>query len=473
MAKASPPNILYLMTDQQKASASPVYGNRLAPSPFMQKMADQGVAFDNFYTTSPICTPSRTSVFTGVHPLVHQVTCHQNRAPYNLPQMQELLQDAGYHTSAVGHYEPDRDLTRGWDEQVSHAEAGPVAAAMTRWYSHGRSDVGWSSGTIDIGPQEGHASWLTFRALKLLDELEAIDEPFFLHLPLLEPHPPYFVTPPYDTMVDHQDVPTPEEGPESSRPDWHKIARETYGTDEATDEDVRKMVAVYYGMIAYADDQMRRLYDEMHRRGLMENTWVIISSDHGDYAGEKGLFMKTESLYECLLHVPLIIRPPDGVDWARNQRIFGLIEQVDLFPTILGLAGARVPEYAQGHDLVSWVAGGAKEPLRDAAFAQVGDYHGNLKTTMPSGIIEVGRHPSLIQGARTAELSYVRDLDLGDEAYDLRSDPRELVNLIDGGLESSDVADLRRDIDRWEEECVRLRDEMGVRPGYRGFDGNQ
>ncbi len=473
MANSSRPNILYLMTDQQKASASPVYGNRLVPSPFMQEMAGQGVAFDNFYTTSPICTPSRTSVFTGVHPLVHQVTCHQNRAPYNLPQMQELLQDAGYHTSAVGHYEPDRDLTRGWDEQVSHAEAGPVATAMQRWYGHGRSDVGWSSGTIDVDSSEGHASWLTFRAMQLLDELEAVDEPFFLHLPLLEPHPPYFVTPPYDTMVDPDEVPPPEEGPEATRPDWHRIARETYGTDKATEDDVRTMVATYYGMIAYADDQMRRLYEEMQRRGLMDNTWVIISSDHGDYVGEKGMYMKTESLYECLLHVPLIIRPPDGVDWARNRHVSGLTEQIDLFPTILGLAGADTPDYAQGHDLVSWVSNGAKEPIRDVAFAQVGDYHGNLKTTMPSGIIEVGRHPSLVQGARTADHSYVRDPDLGDEAYDLSTDPLELVNVIGEGPESSEIMELRRRIDQWEEECVSLRDELGVRPGYRGFEENQ
>jgi arylsulfatase A-like enzyme len=124
---------------------------------------------------------------------------------------------------------------------------------------------------------------LTARAIGLLDGLERGDAPFFLHMPLLEPHPPYFASPPYDSMVDWRDLPLPRQGLAGSRPSWHETARQTYGTDKATDADVKKMLAVYYGMIAYADDQMRRLYDEMDRRGLMENTWVIVSSDHGDY----------------------------------------------------------------------------------------------------------------------------------------------------------------------------------------------
>ena len=86
-----PPNIVYLMTDQQKVSASSVYGNPHVPSPFMDEIASRGVAFDDAYVASPICTPSRATVFTGVHPHVHQVTCHQNRAPYNMPQLSELF----------------------------------------------------------------------------------------------------------------------------------------------------------------------------------------------------------------------------------------------------------------------------------------------------------------------------------------------------------------------------------------------
>ena len=105
------PNIVYLMTDQQKASACSVYGNRHVPCSFQERMAESGLAFTDAYAPSPICTPSRTSVFTGVHPLVHQVTCHQNRAPHNLPQLSELLMQHGYYTMVTGHYEQKRQET--------------------------------------------------------------------------------------------------------------------------------------------------------------------------------------------------------------------------------------------------------------------------------------------------------------------------------------------------------------------------
>jgi arylsulfatase A-like enzyme len=362
-------------------------------------------------------------VFTGVHPLVHQVTCHQNRAPYNLPQLSELFQDSGYYTATVGHYEHDRGLTRGWHEQVSFQESGVVATAMQRWYSHGSHENGWSSGTLEYPPEEGHAYRITTRAIDTLDGIVADGGPFFLHVPYLEPHPPYFASPPFDALVDPSTLPTPQQG-DDRRPAWQDEARRQMGSAEGSADDVRRMVAVYYGMIAYVDGQMRRLHSALADRGLLDNTWIIIGADHGDYAGDKGLYTKTESLYECLLHVPLIIAPPEGVRWPGGTHVSGLVDQVDLFPTILGMAGTQTPEYAQGHDLVSWVRDVATEPLRDVAFAQVGDYHGSLGTTMPSGIAKAGRHLSLLQGARSGDFSYVRDPDYGDEAYDLRTDTR-------------------------------------------------
>jgi len=151
--------------------------------------------------------------------------------------------------------------------------------------------------------------------------------------------------------------------------------------------------------------------------------------------------------------------------------VSGLVDLADLFPTMLGIAGIEVPEYAQGKDLVTWVQGGAREPLHDCVFAQAGDYHGFLKTTMPAGIPEAGRRSGIIQGARTHDFAYVRDTDWGDEAYDLRSDPRELVNLLrgKGAKEPREIGELRRRVDAWEEECLRLREELGVVPGDRGF----
>ena len=465
------PNIIYLMWDQARASALRVGGNTHMPAGLTDEVASKGVTFTEAYSASPICTPSRTTVFTGVHPLVHQVTCHQNSAPYNLPQLSELLQAAGYYTAAVGHYEVDRNLTRGWHEQVRHDETGDMARAYRQWVmSATPKDVGWGSGSIGCDADEGSAHVLTTRAMHVLDGIEAMGRPYFLHVAYMEPHNPYFAPAPYDTMIDPDTLSLPDTGEGKRRPEWQDLAREQIGSDRASEEDIRRLQAVYYGMCAYVDDQMRRLLDEMEARGLLDNTWIIISSDHGDYLGEKGLYNKTESLYECLLHVPLIILPPREAG-IPPMKIDHLVDLADLFPTILGIAGAPVPEYAQGRDLIDWVRGGADRPLRDCMFGQVGDYHGNLKTTMPTGMAEAGRHSSLLQGARSKEFFYVRDPDYGDEAYDLRTDPKELDNLLaDGAVAPDEVAELRRKVDEWEAECLRLREQLGVIPGYRGFE---
>ena len=103
---------------------------------------------------------------------------------------------------------------------------------------------------------------------------------------------------------------------------------------------------------------------------------------------------------------------------------------MDLFPTIISAAGCDIPEYCQGHDLISWLSSEDPAPLRSATFSAAGEYHGYLKTTMPWGMAESGRHPGLVRGARDHRYSYIRDPDYGDEAYDLREDPYELRNLL-------------------------------------------
>ncbi len=468
------PNIVLLMSDQQKASATSIYGNGQVSTPFMDRMAREGIAFDQAYAASPICTPSRASMMTGVHPLVHQVTCHQNRAPWNLPQLPELTAAAGYYNIAAGHYESTRNLTRGWHDRVSTDDRGVIGDAIDLWYAAGRRDVGWSSGPIDCTVEQSADSLLTDRVELMLDTAGNAGAPFFLHVPYYLPHPPYFAPPPYDTMFDPESLPLPRQHGRlpNGRPRWQEQCLIECATAQATDLDIRRVVAVYYGMIALVDAQMRRVYEALGRRGMLDNTWIIITSDHGDFTGEKGLFNKGELLYECLLHVPLIIRPPDRVHTPRGIHVEGLVNLIDLFPTIANLAGASCPDYVQGFDLVRWIANGAEEALRDCAFAQAGDYHGSLKTTFPVGIPESGRRACLVQGARTRTLSFVRDADWGDEAYNLREDPLELDNLLNPGCPPPppEVDELRRSVDAHEAECLELRDRLGVVPGYHGFD---
>jgi len=485
------PNIVYMMFDQAKASAMSFLGNTHLTMPFCERMAKLGWVFEQSYAASSICTPSRTSVHTGLYPSVHQVTCHQNRAPYNVPQLAELIQASGYYTAAAGHYEPERNLSRGWHEQSPMHERGPLYESWMAHIRSGRKDVAWSSGAIDADATEGNASLLTERMLRMLREAERSDKPFYLHMCYDDPHPPYFVPRPYDTYIDHKILPVPQAGDATELPTWQSRAREEAGSREATEEDTQRVLAIYYGMIRYIDDEMAKLYAALSKAGHLENTWIIIGSDHGDYTGEKGLFNKSESLYECLLHVPLIIVPPhrstasptnDLVPSLRTSlhyspernplpgRINHLASSVDLFPTLLHLASVS-PPINQGVDLLPWLCEGAKAPIHEAVFAQVGNYHGHIGTSWPSGMPASGRHRSLTYAARTKSHSYIRDPDNGDEAYELETDPYELKNVMQGNASPTLVEhqQLANSIDQFEQSCLAIREKLAVVSGDRGF----
>jgi arylsulfatase A-like enzyme len=312
--------------------------------------------------------------------------------------------------------------------------------------------------------------------IRTLDIATETRAPFFLHLALNDPHPPYAVPKPYDTMIDPMLLDLPPGLNDADPPVWHAKLLRDCGSASATEQDVRKVIACYYAMIAYANDQMKRLYDAIAQRGLLDNTWFIFTSDHGDFTGEHGAFCKCESLYECLLHVPLIIRPPDDFTAPRGKMYDGLVDLTDVFATIVRLAGIDLPSYVQGHDLIAWASQNSRGPLRDCVFAQVGDYHGNLKTTWPGGMPESGRHAGLVQGGRTLEFAFTRDPDNGNEAYDLRADPHELKNLLNhtGAAPPQQVDALQRSVDDFEQTCLKLREELAIVPGDRGYwDGLQ
>jgi uncharacterized sulfatase len=464
------PNILYVMFDQAKASAMSFMGNDEISMPYCEGLAEAGWVFEHAYAAAPICTPSRASVHTGTFPQVHGVTCHQNRAPFNLPQLAELLQDAGYYTAVAGHYEPERNLCRGWHEQTPMHERGPL---FNSWLAHirsGRKDVAWSSGSIDVEAKDGNSALLTDRAIRMADQAHASGRPFFMHICYDDPHPPYFVPRPYDTMFNPDSLTLPELGDTATLPPWQQKARIEVGTDKATEADYRRVIAAYYGMVRYIDDEMARLHAALDERGMLDNTWIILGSDHGDYTGEKGLFNKSESLYKCLLHVPLVIVPPSVAKEAAPRNVSGMISTVDLFPTILDLAGVSAPEN-QGRSLLDWVRSGHAEPLRDEIYAQIGDYHGFIETSWPSGMPASGRHSSLTHCIRTETHAYIIDPDNGDEAYDLTSDPKELNNLLNPGRPApvSAFQDLRERLVEFIGDCEQLQSELGVIKGDRGF----
>lgn len=467
---SSRPHIVLIMTDQQKASATSIMGNPYVATPTWERLARQGVTFENTYSQSAICTPSRASMMTGTYPLVHRVLCHQNHAPPNLPQLAELLSAGGYRTIGAGHYEKTRSLDRGWHDEVDIKGNVRLKKALAKQYDCGSREVGWSAGETSAGPEEAHAAVLNDELFQMLDEVDPAEAPLFLHVAYIEPHPPYFTPIGYCDQDVARAAPLPDVGDLPNRPLWHQQMLRDYGSARATDADKRRMLAAYYGLIKYVDQQINRLLRYLDRRGILENAWVVLTSDHGDFAGEKGFYTKSECAYECILHVPMVIRGPGGA-WHAGSRQKNLVELLDLFPTILNLAQVPIPKQNQGQDLISWIDRGASKPLRHATFSAVGAYGGYLKTTMPHGLPECGRRKGIVRGARSLTHSYIRDPDTGDEAYDLTTDPLELRNLLQqpAAIPES-IKQLSREMDEWEAGCQRLQDELRIEPGNRNFD---
>ncbi|MES2394273.1 MAG: sulfatase-like hydrolase/transferase [Acidobacteriota bacterium] len=464
------PHIFLIMADQLKASATSLHGNRFARTPTLERLAAQGVTFDHAYAQATICTPSRATIMTGTYPLVHRVLCHQNYAPENLPQLAELLSASGYRCMAAGHYESQRGLTRGWQNAFDENGTPAIHDALRALQTCGSRRVGWSAGETGVAPERSHGAMLNDELFARLDKVDPNTAPLFVHAAFLEPHAPYFAPRGYLDREVMRNVPLPALGEMRERPAWHAEMLKDFASAEATEEDIRRVLAAYYGNVRYFDEQLNRLLEYIERRGMMDNSWIIVTSDHGDYTGEKGFYVKSESAYECLQHVPLVIRAPGG-HWHAGERVKNITELVDLFPTILSAAGCAVPRQAQGHNLIEWVNRGADRPLRAASFAAVGGYLGPLKTTMPHGLPEHGRRKGIVRSARSLNHVYIRDPDTGDEAYDLVNDPLELRDLLkDGRALSESVRALSRQLDQWEERCAAHFQALGVKPGKRNFD---
>ncbi len=464
---AERPNILWIVSEQQKASSAGCYGNLHASTPVIDSLAGKGMLFEQAWSTSPICTPSRCSMLTGLHPMVHGVTCHQNRAPVNIPLLPEQLSAAGYYTACFGHVERQRGLARGFHEAVDNKD-GILGEAYRRRYGPFSGKPSWYSDTVPGAPEESHSHLLTDRVLIEADEVKQMDVPFFFNVCYEDAHAPYAVPPPFDRTVDYHGLEVPLRGQPGERPAWHDAVLQECRTDEASDDDVRKALAAYYGMTASADFQTGRLIEALEKRGMMENTWIIFTSDHGDYAGEKGMFAKSEALYECLLHVPLLVIPPGNTHAPRGVRVSSFVETSDIYETVLGFAGLQSPYEHQSRDLLETASGTADEH-REFVYAQVGDYHGHLGNSLPGGMPASGRHSSLVRSIRDADMSYIRDPDFSDEAYDLRRDTLELATVSGMDAYEDACSRYRRQLDAFEKACGDLRSRIGIINGPRGF----
>lgn len=416
-----PPHILFILVDQMTPFLTSPYGERAAIMPNVDRLARQGVVFENAYCNAPLCVPSRMSLFSGRLPVAIESWDNASELRAEVPTFLHYLRKAGYQTSVAGktHF-IGPDQYHGFHERLTPCVYPTHFAFLHPWskgpyYIKGTSiQVGLGRlGVSEINGQLAFDELAFNRAMdKLRDHaLTAKDRPLFLNVSFTQPHDPYCAPKKYLDMFRNADIPMPKPHGDirqlSPAYEWVRIV---HGLDKETPslEVVREARRCYLAMCAWLDEKVGRLLDELDRLGMANDTLVVFASDHGDMAGEKGQWFKRVYL-EWSARIPLIVRYPGRAPAGR--RVSSLVSLVDLFPTFTEAAGVEVSTPIDGRSLLPLMDGREDGRGREV----IGEYCGE-------GTIEP------IRMVRRGQYKYIAIHNHKPQLFDLAKDPDENVN---------------------------------------------
>lgn len=428
-AEESPPNVLFIISDDLTATALGCYGNEQCRTPNIDALAGRGVGFTRTYCQFPVCGPSRAALMCGMYPQSIGVMSNGlSRLADKLgdrPSMSQHFRNHGYYTARVSkiyHMRVPGDITAGvdgpdhppsWTERFNCQAPEWMTPGPFEMLTNERLNkdpdkhyaLGFGTAFYVVrGEGDGTEQADVQAADKAVELLEAHqDEPFFLAVGLVRPHVPLVAPASWFAPYPGSDMQLPERIDD----DWNDIpragiSRNSRGTGLGGRLDrQREVLAAYYACVSFMDAQVGRILEKLEQLGLQENTIVVFTSDHGYHLGEHDFWQKL-SLHEESTRIPLIISAP-GMSPAAPDC---LAEQIDIYPTLAELAGLPVPEHCQGESLAGVIRNGAST-VRTAAFCTKGNGH-------------------LLRTDRWAYLSYFN----GEaELYDMQSDPHQFTNL--------------------------------------------
>lgn len=420
------PNILLVMLDQLAPQSLADYGHKLVQTPNISTLADTGAVFDNFYCNSALCGPSRFSFMTGQPN--HKIGAYDNSSefPASIPTLAHYLRMAGYRTCLSGkmHF-VGPDQLHGFEDRVT-TDMYPGDFGWTptwedpsqiHWWFHNMlsvTEAGPYDRTLEIDYDE-EVAWHATRWL--WDHARSPDErPFMMCLSLMHPHDPYMAPRHLWDRYRHDDIDMPvvpklpvNERDPFSRRMWSLYDRDEY---EVTGTHIRNARHAYYSMITYADELIGQVMAPLKSLGLADNTIVIVTADHGDMLGERGLWFKMVD-FERSIRVPLIINWPGEL---KRRRIKENASLIDMLPTLVDIATGSKP-----FEPAAPIAGQSLLPLargvaRDWPDTVFGEY-------MAEGTVE----PVFM--IKRGNLKYITAESDPPQLYDTQKDPNELTNL--------------------------------------------
>lgn len=417
---ADKPNFLVIMSDEHGAQFSGTYGHPFIETPNMDRLADQGVTFENNYCNSPLCVPSRGSFMTGR--LVSNCEVWDNTKALDVDAITwpYLLREQGYETALDGKMHLlGLDELHGFDRQLTrdpHAEvplphfrwADGIPKATERWPSVGEAGAG-------VSPMIEADDAMESAAVEYLRDPARHEQPFALCVGFIAPHFPFTVPEPYFSKYypDHADLPDLPDGHIDNLPPAANRLRRMFGLEGPYSEDeIRRSRAAYYGLITYLDAKIGNLLNTLEEAGLSENTVVVHTSDHGDMLGEHGLWRKM-SFYEQSARVPLQISGSRHV--KSGLRVTQAVSNIDAVATVLDLAGVDLSAWELDGTSLKEALQGDVSNLKDEAISE----HFAHGTDRAMGMLRVGKWKLCYGHGALPEI----------ELYDLEQDPGEFNNL--------------------------------------------
>jgi arylsulfatase A-like enzyme len=454
------PNLLVFLTDDQRLDTLGCYStNCPIQTPNLDRLATQGIRFDNGFVTTPICVVSRASILTGRYACNTRVqeflvTMPQDTFAQSYPV---ILRQQGYFTGMLGKY--GVGITKEQEKEFDFYDAQAGQGPAFREYK---------------GRKMHDAEWLTVKTGEFLDQAPK-DKPFSLQVNYKEPHGSSEPAPEDDHLLDaHQfarsPLDTPEEFAKLPKYVQQGFSRVCYEKEFNKGGDPNPFLRDYYEKIVSVERSVGQIMGMLKERGLADNTVVVFLSDNGDHFGEKQLYGKWTP-YEQSLRVPFIIydpRPQASKGLVRNEMVLN----IDIAPTLLDLAGVPVPKVMDGRSLLPLIS-----DSRALASEKWRDHFSFEHYTSPSPVRSyIPRHV----GVRTKEMKYVRWIDLNppvEELYDLAKDPMETRNLAANPEFSVQLETLRKSFDQWREAnpSTYTYDSYGQRPqsGAKEIDWDQ
>ncbi len=418
--------MLIITPDQLRADFLGCYGHPTIETTHIDRLAEESVKFNNCYCQSPLCGPSRVSFTTSTYVGEHGCRNYWSTIDPAVPNLVSSLKQSGYHTGMFGknHLFTYEKLAEVWD--ALHE------ICLGNYDEHPDYHRAYSSFEMDPEHDYNITGELTDEAI---DFMGKSDRPFLAWINYQDPHPAFTCPEPYKSLFDPKEVELPKSfrlfSEKSSEPLRNKVWRAHSGMEQCSEEDMRKAIATYMGQIRYIDDSVGKLMQFLEAKDLLENTVVLFFSDHGELLGDFGMTHKLPVFYDSLSRIPVLIRypgrKPEGIEFE------GLIEEVDLVPTLLEMMGVSIPPTMVGK---SWVRSIEErdDAGRKSILCEAGGGAPTVKHPVEGLSLKAPKLPtSLGPGAMIREghwkLSVYED-DFG-ELYDLSSDPGEMKNLFD------------------------------------------